>query len=125
MTMQTESRKYQRVASRLLTEQLFDIGMEYCDTISDKDGKTCGINKIQKLARVLWDAALGTKTKTVDGKLKTELPKQWAITEIFNRIDGRVMPQMAYSESEDTNVEESNVDSIEQLHVGEINALSD
>ena len=123
--MQTETRKYQRVASRLLTEQLFDIGMEYCDTVSDKDGKTCGINKIQKLARVLWDAALGTKTKTKNGELKTELPKQWAIKEIFDRLDGRVMPQMSYEKSEDTNVEESNVDSIEQLHVGEVNALLD
>lgn len=79
--------------NRLLSDKLFQIGTELHSTIIDREGNSQAIDNLEALARSVWTYALGREERLRDGKIKKHLPSQWAIGVIFERLEGKVMPQ--------------------------------
>ena len=79
--------------NRLLSDKLYQIGEEMHSTIADENGNLQAINNLEALARSVWTYALGREEKLRDGKIKKHLPSQWAIGVLFDRLEGKVVPQ--------------------------------
>lgn len=79
--------------NRMLSEKLYELGMEPHSCIDDGNGDMVYLNRFDTLARSIWEYALGRTEKLRDGKEKKHLPSQWAINTILDRTEGKVMPQ--------------------------------
>lgn len=87
--------------NRLLSDKLYQIGEEMHSTIADENGNLQAINNLEALARSVWTYALGREEKLKDGKIKKHLPSQWAIGVLFDRLEGKVMPQSTPDKEKD------------------------
>lgn len=79
--------------NRLLSEKLYELGMEPHSCIEDEAGDAVYLNRFDTLARSIWEYALGRTEVLRDGKEKKHLPSQWAINTILDRTEGKVVPQ--------------------------------
>lgn len=78
--------------NRMLSEKLYELGMEPHSCIEDGNGDAVYLNRFDTLARSIWEYALGRTEILRDGKEKKHLPSQWAIGVLLDRIEGKVMP---------------------------------
>jgi len=80
-----------KAATAELTKMIKDIGSEF-HTVDD-EGRP--LTKIETLARLVWDKALGYKVETVtaDGVKETTIPPDKSfIGMIWDRLEGKVTP---------------------------------
>jgi hypothetical protein len=87
-----------KVAGKFLSEALRNLANEAHDT-DGSETKT----RAQCLAQLVWDYALGytKKVRNKEGKLVDQIiePRTWAITLLFDRLEGRVPLQNDETES--------------------------
>lgn len=87
--------------NRMLSEKLYELGMEPHSCIDDGSGDMVYLNRFDTLARSIWEYALGRTEILRDGKEKRHLPSQWAINTILDRTEGKVMPQSTPDKEKD------------------------
>lgn len=80
------------INTRNLTKHLNVLGMEAHDVLPDGTP----MSREEKLARLLWDRALGyeEETRDADGNRKTikHKPEAWAMQYIYERKEGKTTP---------------------------------
>lgn len=69
-----------------LTKHLRELAASLSDQMGD-DGRA--LTRAQALAKVIWDRALGWIDRTDDGKEAQHSPEPWAITLVYERLEGR------------------------------------
>jgi hypothetical protein len=77
------------------------------------------ISKAERLAEVVWERALGFDEKTADGHLIPHKPEQWAISLLFDRLEGRVPVAI------DDRTGKTLADKVTELGVKRLNALAE
>ncbi len=85
--------KVKELTGKLLTKKLRELAL---DIIEIDPGSEKPTTRAEKLARVLWDHALGfieqTTNKTGEIKEVRHSPAAWAITLLYDRLEGKVAP---------------------------------
>ncbi len=76
-------------AGQLLSHHLRMISEEVTECITGSDGEPKMVTKAEKLARMIWEDALGSK-KVVKGIETVVVPIRAAQNIIFDRTEGRV-----------------------------------
>ena len=88
-----------KFSTRQLTKHLRELANETHDIDLD-DGRV--ITKGEALARLLWGKALGETIKTIDDQGVTheeiQKPASWAISMIYDRMEGKIPQSVADSE---------------------------
>ncbi len=82
--------KIKELTGRLLTSKLRELAM---DIIEIDPGSEKATTRAEKLARIVWDHALGYVEIVGSGNKQTEIlhkPAPWAIAVLMDRIEGRV-----------------------------------
>ncbi len=83
--------KTKELTGKLLTKKLCELAL---DIIEIEPSSQRGTTRAEKLARIVWDHAIGyierTTNKTGEIKETTHRPAPWAITLLMDRIEGKV-----------------------------------
>jgi hypothetical protein len=116
--------KKAKISPRDLTRHLREEAALIHDTELDDDGNVIYINKAEQLGRVVWRKALGWVEECIkdDGTIekKDHPPQQWAITLIFDRVEGKAAQSVP-----DEMSRISVADKVSEISKNQISSLTD
>ncbi len=78
-----------KLSQKALSDELRRLALQ----VTDVDDEGEAVTRAQKLARAVWDRALGFEESREDGKKVPHPPETWAMQYVFERLEGKVQTQ--------------------------------
>ncbi len=91
------------ITGKILTQKLHDLARDVISSSLDEGGAAVLETRAEKLAREVWNAALGivyAKNEDDVEELKfVHKPQPWAVGIIFERLEGKIVPRARDNQS--------------------------